>query len=263
MPFGRESTEDVGNSVWNSVGNSVSPMPFGRESTWDEALAEEREFSRQVTNAFRQGVHWGRSPCIPRPICVSSRHQCLSAGSPLGTPRDVVGFAGGPAVTNAFRQGVHWGLNLAIAEACGWKASPMPFGRESTGDNSEDAEEFLAWAGSPMPFGRESTGDARRGYAKYTDCLAVTNAFRQGVHWGLVAHAVLPLEGRGRHQCLSAGSPLGTLIWGWRRGRICRGHQCLSAGSPLGTAFAATAVSVIFYGSPMPFGRESTGDQWR
>ncbi len=49
--------------------------------------------------------------------------------------RDAQRTGGDHPVTNAFRQGVHWGLSeyLEIQHKLDeW--SPMPFGRESTGD---------------------------------------------------------------------------------------------------------------------------------
>ncbi len=188
-------------------------MPFGRESTGDckrgKQICKRDSF---VTNAFRQGVHWGLEAVEFDLNRLTARHQCLSAGSPLGTHgtptenRDLR-----RRVTNAFRQGVHWGRKTVRKEP------HEPFQR------------------SPMPFGRESTGDDL-----YSDD-------------GFISHDY-------RHQCLSAGSPLGTdaesLTGVWSLFR----HQCLSAGSPLGTRVEESYHTDGEFWSPMPFGRESTGD---
>ena len=66
-----------------SLGIIWSPMPFGWGSTWDWSSGSCRALDYAVTNAFRLGVHLGRSGNI--------RHQVSNR------------------VTNAFRLGVHLG----------------------------------------------------------------------------------------------------------------------------------------------------------
>ena len=64
-------------------------------------------------------------------------------------------------VTNAFRQGVLGGQSLTFAGLTIINVgSPMPFGRESWGDmTDQQINQAIADAWSPMPFGRESWGD--------------------------------------------------------------------------------------------------------
>ena len=91
--------------------------------------------------------------------------------------------------------------------------SPMPFGSESAWDQRGLVSIQHRHRSSPMPFGSESAWDA--------------------VSW---RHAV-PRDS-GRHQCLSAVSPLGT------------GEEFAKARKAAGL-------------SPMPFGSESAWDGWR
>ena len=214
-----------------------SPVPFGWESCWDN-----RSFPTR---------------CLPL-----SRHQCLSAGSPVGTQT----CQGTTAILHCL--------------------SPVPFGWESCWDHrgvqrdyrcpfvtsafrlgvllgpeagSEDKRELLK---SPVPFGWESCWDPMRRHWKRAKKCLVTSAFRLGVLLGLpprFKHSCLRLV---RHQCLSAGSPVGTksrggfvchsaaqspVPFGWescwdrfcssRVAAISESHQCLSAGSPVGTVY--------------------------
>ena len=238
----------------------MSSMPFGGESTWDtRKIGGRQQCFQPVINAFRRGVHLGlRVRGFQK--SVRSRHQCLSAGSPLGTH-----------LQRLIRQ-----LSMG---------SSMPFGGESTWDNEtmamkKDAEgkrhqcisagsplgtikngtNHAFGSGSSMPFGGESTWDAapaargalylvtvinafRRGVhlghsqhqtGQQPLFSSVINAFRRGVHLGRINIVFIP-ETRPGHQCLSAGSPLGTLIDACYDAVVSLGHQCLSAGSPLGT----------------------------
>ncbi len=165
-------------------------------------------------------------------------HQCLSAGSPLGTQ----GFEGWlqdrtTPVTNAFRQGVHWGPCRKNGKGrTSPLQSPMPFGRESTGDPKGVGRPLCGHVQSPMPFGRESTGDTVPPKNTPGPRFTVTNAFRQGVHWG-PAHWLGILSKHpdgspmpfGRESTGDPDQPVMTLKYD----SLC--HQCLSAGSPLGT----------------------------
>ena len=60
-------------------------MPFGGESTWDNGHETKTDRVSIVTNAFRRGVHLGPAHCYEKVDENCCRHQCLSAGSPLGT----------------------------------------------------------------------------------------------------------------------------------------------------------------------------------
>ncbi len=110
-----------------------------------------------------------------------------------------------------------------------------------------------------MPFGWGSTWDGDTLHVMGQQQLAVTNAFRLGVHLGRIINETHQSVSDMGHQCLSAGGPLGTLRHSnstdlcsvtnaFRLGvhlgprikaacislmYIC--HQCLSAGGPLGT----------------------------
>ncbi len=114
-----------------------------------------------VTNAFRQRALLGptNAPCSS--WRVNSRHQCLSAASPLGPRgggRCLVGLP--PSVTNAFRQ-------------------------------------------------RALLGHAGDGYGLHVSLSRVTNAFRQRALLGQAGFRSAVASGIPRHQCLSAASPLG------------------------------------------------------
>ena len=180
MPFGNESTWDrIRQERFDNI--RASPMPFGNESTWDQTRSRDLWAPLDVTNAFRQRVHLG-----------------------LNSAR--IGWKKGLWVTNAFRQRVHLGrmraskpLNLE---------SPMPFGNESTWDQTD----------TPIP----------------SPYRWVTNAFRQRVHLG-------PAGGvkEGGFEPVSP-MPFGNeSTWdtrdSLRSSNRTSGHQCLSATSPLGT----------------------------
>ena len=87
--------------------------------------------------------------------------------------------------------------------------SPMPFGNESTWDLDYAQEAAMEILESPMPFGNESTWDD---HARASHLRALCG-----------------------HQCLSATSPLGTMLAALQSLTHPMGHQCLSATSPLGT----------------------------
>ncbi len=215
MPFGSESTGDdkgmvpsfadfkVTNAFRQRVhwglpvdcmkktnGNMTSPMPFGSESTGDrEAVHAVAVGFSAVTNAFRQRVHWG--------LGRTDRHFCV----------------GDFQVTNAFRQRVHWGQLAVLDKAIMQLGSPMPFGSESTGDSELKEWIYQQAAGVTNAFRQRvhwgpgklcttlvppirghqclsaasplGTSGGRKAFIG-TDC-AVTNAFRQRVHWGPAA----------------------------------------------------------------------------
>ncbi len=116
MPFGSESTGDHdGCGPHPPRGGTKSPMPFGSESTGDTARRRLKScVTWQVTNAFRQRVHWGRYGYgygfgygdgeSPMPFGSESTGDLGLSGSEL---KEWI------YVTNAFRQRVHWGPDTA------------------------------------------------------------------------------------------------------------------------------------------------------
>ena len=86
MPFGWESCWDSDVTCVTSTVIFSSSMPFGWESCWD-ALAQTKGWlpAILVINAFRLGVLLGHNYETLAIPAESGRHQCLSAGSPVGT----------------------------------------------------------------------------------------------------------------------------------------------------------------------------------
>ena len=193
--------------------------------------------NRRSHQCLSAGSPLGTKAKADAEIAQAKGHQCLSAGSPLGTRNELPPTQIPPKfVTNAFRRGVHLGhANEEVSSSYGYLSSPMPFGGESTWDPVAPVRL------DPIPSGGHqclSAGSplgtlAARGNARHHPM--VTNAFRRGVHLG---QKVAPTYGEAvqSHQCLSAGSPLGTDGLGSSDPFETRSsHQCLSAGSPLGT----------------------------
>ncbi len=137
------------------------------------------------------------------------------------------------AVINAFRQEVHEGHAINPMTETNNVRSSMPFGRKSTRD-AEIEEVFKdAMYKSSMPFGRKSTRDKKE--------ICLTSAALAG------------------HQCLSAGSPRGTIKLGGGRSKrnpvinafrqeVHEGHSRQLLGKDSSSK------------SSMPFGRKSTRD---
>ena len=187
-------------------------MPFGGESTWD-TLKFLKQFNSppMVTNAFRRGVHLGLtllfSLCFSLIAVTNAFRRGVHLGLRSEISKQLMTFW---IVTNAFRRGVHLGpkgRSSRISDSN--RTSPMPFGGESTWDNSAFAWPVVARRPSPMPFGGESTWDRIESRTPLNSNL-VTNAFRRGVHLGPKKVGVASCDKNCSHQCLSAGSPLGT-----------------------------------------------------
>gem|GEM_PF-3092535 len=144
----------------SAIRQKRSPMPFGGEYGWESGrVSTTASVHRLVTNAFRRGVRlgdailagktalgelspmpfggeygWEKSTNAERIPSMSKSHQCLSAGSTVGSQdgqsysivgsfgspmpfggeygwegRQVVDISNLPLVTNAFRRGVRLG----------------------------------------------------------------------------------------------------------------------------------------------------------
>ena len=215
-----------------------------------------------VFNAFRLGVHLGRNESVAPP------GDRTVSSMPFGWESTWDEFylswkiSGGGEVFNAFRLGVHLGRVRQDINADNGATSSMPFGWESTWDLlTKSAVNGTPSTVSSMPFGWESTWDTTCNPQHHNHMKKSSMPFGWESTWDVVSLTESREPGRLGLQCLSAGSPLGTLRLRGHGGETrIQGLQCLSAGSPLGTPLFSANIDAFASASSMPFGWEPTWD---
>ena len=199
-------------------------------------------------------------PRLLTPLDCQEGHQCLSAGSPVGTLKSDFALSIEAACHQCLSAGSPVGtlksdFALSIEAACHQCLSAG----SPVGTLRLDGESLKPWIAGHQCLSAGSPVGTRNPDGTATRPVGVTSAFRLGVLLGRTTTHTKKHDYEG-HQCLSAGSPVGTaelsdailafvtgspVPFGWescwdtrtmrRRQPTATGHQCLSAGSPLGT----------------------------